>query len=201
MTETEWWGMEPMPSIEYTQAQKKLMLTLARAAIADKLDIAHPPADISGQEWLQQKAASFVTLKINGELRGCIGMLEAQRTLEQDLRSNSVNAAFHDARFAPLSLGEFHQVQIQISLLTPARPLSVIDEADLLGQLRPNVDGLVLQEGSARATFLPQVWKQLPDAKEFLYHLKRKAGLAGDYWSDTMSFSVYQVIHFGEPAK
>jgi len=146
---------------------------------------------------LQQPAASFVTLTIQHQLRGCIGRLQATRPLVEDVAQNAYSAAFEDSRFSPLSAAEFEQLEYHISILNPAETIEFASEADLLQQLRPGVDGLILEDGGRRATFLPSVWDSLPQAADFLRHLKMKAGLAPDYWSDTLRAQRYTVEEFG----
>lgn len=140
---------------------------------------------------LQVRRASFVTLTVESRLRGCIGTLEAHRTLIEDVVANAYSAAFEDPRFPPLERVEFERLEIHLSLLTAPEPMAFATEQELLAQIRPSVDGLVLQEGARRGTFLPSVWEQLPDPVEFLRHLKRKAGLPADYWSATLRVSRY----------
>ncbi len=135
--------------------------------------------------------ATFVTLTIDAQLRGCIGTLEARRALVEDVASNAYSAAFEDPRFAPLERAEFERLDIHLSLLSAPEPIQFGSEKDLLAQIRPSLDGLVLEEGARRGTFLPSVWEQLPDPVEFLRHLKRKAGLPADYWSATLRVSRY----------
>jgi len=135
--------------------------------------------------------ASFVTLSVGAQLRGCIGTLEARRALVEDVALNAYSAAFEDPRFPPLEHTEFGGLDIHLSLLTIPESLSFGSEADLLAQIRPGIDGLVLQEGARRGTFLPSVWEQLSDPTEFLRQLKRKAGLPVDYWSATLRVSRY----------
>lgn len=189
--------MPPMPSTEYNASQKQRMLEHVRAAIARELG--YKLARCSAEEpWQKEERAAFVTLNHHGQLRGCIGSLSAHQSLWDELSYDACAAAFRDRRFAPLSRDEFDDLDIHISILTPTQPLAVDSEQALLSALRPGVDGLVLEEGVRRATFLPQVWEQLPEPKRFLEHLKRKAGLAEDYWSDTMQFSIYQVTDIGE---
>jgi AmmeMemoRadiSam system protein A len=128
---------------------------------------------------------------MHGELRGCIGSLEAYRPLVEDVAHNAYAAAFSDPRFTPLSETELIDVEFHISVLTPAAPMHFESEADLLSQLRPGIDGLVLEDAGHRGTFLPSVWESLPDAAQFLQHLKMKAGLPADYWSDNLKVSRY----------
>ena len=140
-------------------------------------------ADFDGE--LRVERATFVTLERGGQLRGCIGMLAACRPLVVDVAENAFAAAFEDPRFPPLSKSDLVDLEIHISILSPPEPMSVKDEADLLRQLRPGVDGLIVEDGARRATFLPSVWDELRDPREFLLHLKRKAGLRPDHWSST----------------
>lgn len=132
---------------------------------------------------LQQPLASFVTLEIAAQLRGCIGSLEARRPLVVDVAENAFAAGFRDRRFPPLKATELAQLSVHISLLSTPEALLFKDEADLLQQLRPQVDGLILQVGAQRGTFLPAVWDSLPEPMQFLQQLKLKTGLARTYWS------------------
>ncbi len=145
---------------------------------------------------LQTPGASFVTLKKHGELRGCIGSLSAYRPLLEDVAYNAYAAAFSDPRFPPLRTREFADLEFHLSVLTPAVAMQFESEQDLLNQLRPGEDGLVLEDGIHRGTFLPAVWESLPDAKHFLQHLKLKAGLSPDYWSSTLRVSRYSTESF-----
>ncbi len=142
-------------------------------------------------EELRELRATFVTLQLNHQLRGCIGMLEAVRPLVEDIAENAYSAAFKDPRFPPLSVGEFDALDIHLSILTPAEPVLFSSEQDLLSQLQPGVDGLILQEGYRRGTFLPSVWESLPEPVSFLRHLKQKAGLPPDYWSNDIRIFRY----------
>jgi AmmeMemoRadiSam system protein A len=152
----------------------------------------HLPVDASRYPRpLREPGASFVTLKKHGELRGCIGSLEAYRPLVEDVAHNAYAAAFSDPRFTPLSEAELIDVEFHISVLTPAVQMYFESEADLLRQIQPGIDGLVLEDGGHRGTFLPSVWESLPDAAQFLQHLKMKAGLPADYWSDSLKVSRY----------
>ena len=172
------------------------LLKLARNEIASRLgQAAAKPVKAA---WLQEPGASFVTLTRQGELRGCIGTLEAHRSLEIDVRENAVAAAFRDPRFMPLTRDEFEGIRVEVSVLTPAEPMVVNDEAAALAALRPNVDGVVFEYGHYRSTFLPQVWEQLPEPAEFLAHLKRKAGLPMDFWAEQVRLSRYTVSKWKE---
>lgn len=145
---------------------------------------------------LQANKASFVTLRIGDDLRGCIGTLEAYRPLVEDVAENAYAAAFRDPRFPPLDKHEYSRLAYHISILSEPEALHFTSEADLLQQLRPGVDGIVLQEGAQRGTFLPQVWESLPEPAMFLRHLKQKAGLSPDYWSNTLKAQRYTVDEF-----
>jgi len=145
---------------------------------------------------LREKRATFVTLHLNGELRGCIGSLCAHKSLIEELSSNAYSAAFRDPRFPPLEAIEFDQLHYHISILTQPTPILFTSEKDLIDQLRPNIDGLVLKEGMNSGTFLPSVWEQLPDRETFLQHLKQKAGLSQSYWSDRITIDRYEVDSF-----
>lgn len=178
--------------------QGATLLKLARFEIASKLG--HELPSVSQENWLDEPGASFVTLTRYGELRGCIGTLEAHRPLGVDVRENAVAAAFRDPRFMPLTLAEFDDTRVEVSLLSASEPLSVASEQDALALLRPNVDGVVFEYGHYRSTFLPQVWEQLPEPAEFMAHLKRKAGLSADFWADQVRLSRYTVSKWKEDA-
>jgi len=145
---------------------------------------------------LQNPGASFVTLNWNGQLRGCIGSLEAYQPLVNDVAYNAYAAAFSDPRFPSLSENELDDLELHISVLTPAEPIQFDSESDLLEQIRPGIDGLVLEDGYNRGTFLPAVWESLPEKTSFLQHLKMKAGLPKDYWSPTIKVSRYTTESF-----
>ena len=142
---------------------------------------------------------TFVTLKIAGELRGCIGSLTTNQPLTDNVRANALNAAFHDPRFAPLTAEEWPQVQIEVSVLSAPRKLDYASGEELPDRLSPHVDGIVIRSGYASSTFLPQVWKQLPRPQDFLAHLCLKAGLAADAWrKGNLEVETYQVQSFEE---
>ena len=177
-------------------ARQTLMQRLGRKVPQDNIDsldeaLAHPCFQIA--------CGTFVTLKIKGQLRGCIGNLTASESLVSGIRRNALNAAFHDPRFAALSASELDRVEIEVSILTEPKPLNYQDSADLLKKLRPKVDGVTIGLGHASATFLPQVWEQLPNPQDFLSHLCMKAGLAADAWQNNkLEVSTYQVQYFEE---
>jgi AmmeMemoRadiSam system protein A len=180
-------------------AQRRILLDTARASIA--FGLAHGrPLNVHPAEYpapLKALLASFVTLHEAGQLRGCIGHLEAHQPLIVDVAENAYAAAFRDPRFPPLQAQELPAVQIHVSVLGEPQPLAFASEADLLAQLRPGVDGLILQDGRHRGTFLPSVWETLADPGEFLTHLKIKAGLAPNHWSDTLQVARYTTESFG----
>lgn len=168
----------------FTSQHKRQLLELAGASIrkglcGESLTIRH--ADYP--EPLREPRATFVTLHVDAGLRGCIGTLEARRPLVEDIVVNARAAAFEDPRFPALTWPEFERLDIHISVLSLPELVPFESEEDLLRRLRPHVDGLILEEGLRRGTFLPSVWEQLPEAREFLCQLKRKAGLPADYWS------------------
>lgn len=175
------------------------LLLIARQAIGEEFGIhGDVPASLLALPELQLPGASFVTLRLADALRGCIGTLEAQRALLDDVRRNARAAAFLDTRFKPLSVEEFQRVRIEVSLLSPPVSLHFASEAEALALLRPMVDGVILRRGGQRATFLPQVWEDLPDPQQFMAQLKRKAGLAIDDWSDDIQLSRYEVRKWKE---
>lgn len=179
------------------------LLVLARRAIGAEfpgVDVPELPP-LSDVACLEQAGACFVTLTLEGALRGCIGSLSPYRPLAEDVAANARGAAFRDPRFPPLGQGEFPQVRIEVSLLEPPTPLPAPTRAAALAALVPGRDGLILQGGPGgqrRATFLPQVWAQLPDPEEFLGHLLMKAGLPRDYWGPDLHLSTYRVAHWQE---
>jgi len=177
-----------------------ILLAIARSSIAETLGLAHEAIDDLSQNatWLQQKAACFVTLVQNKQLRGCIGTLEAHRSLLEDIIHNANAAAFHDSRFPPLSRDELDITEIEISLLSAMQPLQFSTEQEALAQLCPGTDGVLFESGPYRSTFLPQVWQQLPDTTDFIAQLKSKAGLASDFWADNVKLYRYTVDKWKE---
>ncbi len=172
------------------------LLTIARNAIAQHFGLpTQPPGELPE---LAEPGATFVTLTRNGQLRGCIGSLEAHRQLLVDVAENALAAAFRDHRFAPLTAEEFTTTRVEVSLLTAPKPFPVADEADAIARLRPGVDGLLLGYRQRRATFLPQVWESLPDPRQFLAQLKLKAGLPADFWHPEIRLARYGVRKWKE---
>ena len=179
-------------------AGRATLLDLALQSVRHGLEQASP-LKVSAGDYdyeLRELRASFVTLDRHGDLRGCIGHLEASQPLVEDVVENAYSAAFKDPRFPPLAEHELEGLEIHISVLTPPEPLACVSEADLLARMRPFTDGLILADGFRRGTFLPSVWEQLPEPAEFLRHLKRKAGLPDDYWSDNLKIYRYETESF-----
>ena len=174
----------------------RALLTIARSAIGTHFGFSSA-ADASHAA-LAQPAATFVTLRRMGELRGCIGSLEPIRPLGVDVRENALAAAFRDPRFAPLDVSEFDATSVEVSLLSASVRLDVADEEDLVARLCPGADGVILEFGGRRATFLPQVWESNPDPRGFLAALKRKAGLSEAFWSRRINVSRYRVSKWAE---
>lgn len=209
-------AMTPVPPADAASAPVPpasagaILLPLARGAIAARLDPAGPaarrtvPEAAADAAWLDAPGASFVTLTSGrapgGALRGCIGSLGARRPLREDVEANAVAAALHDPRFAPLTARELDDTVVEVSVLSAPAALPVADEAELLARLRPGVDGVVLSACGRRATFLPQVWEQLPDPADFLARLRRKAGLPADYWGRDVVVETYTVTAWQEAA-
>lgn len=181
-----------------TKDQGKHLLQLVRQTIGGRLGIQTEPVDEMDGPW-DAEYGTFVTLKIDGSLRGCIGNLSPHGSIVEGIRRNAVSAAFHDSRFPPLSADEFGKVEIDISVLSEPQALEYSDGDDLIAKLRPGVDGVILKLGRAGATFLPQVWDQLPQPELFLGHLCQKAGLADTAWKDSHpEIEIYQVQCFEE---
>lgn len=179
---------------------KNTLLELARESISHGL-LHGTMSTVSAETYsdvLQKNGACFVTLHYNKQLRGCIGSLSPYQPLVNDVVHNAFNAAFHDPRFSPLRPDELKDVHIHIEVLSPTEVLHFESENKLLGMLRPGIDGLVLRENSHNGTFLPSVWSSLPEPEVFLQQLKRKAGLATHYWSDSITIERYTTEAFDE---
>jgi AmmeMemoRadiSam system protein A len=196
--------MDPIPSaewgIEYDAKARQALLGIARGAIQHGVTCGGPPRIALDElaEELRAWRACFVTLTRGGRLRGCIGSLEARRPLAEDVSSNAFDTAFSDPRFAAVTARELTEVDIEISVLSLLQPVVVASEAELLQLLRPHVDGLILEDGSRRATFLPKVWSSLAQPEQFVAELKRKAGMHPDHWSDAMRVHRYHTETFSE---
>jgi hypothetical protein len=178
------------------EARGATLLAVARDAIAQRLGVSG--ASHEAQAWLQEPGASFVTLTQQDALRGCIGSLAAHRPLLEDVRANAVAAALRDPRFPPLRAQELPRIRIEVSLLSEAADMEFESESQAISLLRPGTDGVVLQFGHARGTFLPQVWEALPRPEDFLAQLKRKAGLPADFWHEDIRLSRYTVTKWKE---
>ena len=188
-------------SRDLSQHQGQTLIKLARQTISQKLGHISDKIDPDSLRDLdfQESRGTFVTLTIDGRLRGCIGSLETTASILEGVRRNAVNAAFHDPRFSKLKAEELDKIEIEVSILTDPQPLEYRDGQDLLAKLRPHVDGVILSKGSAGATFLPQVWEQLPRPEKFLSHLCRKAGLPENEWEKgKLKILTYQVQYFEE---
>jgi hypothetical protein len=181
-----------------TKEQGKSLLQLARQTIAGRLNSGLETTDVTDAAF-DVEYGTFVTLKIKGALRGCIGNLLPNESVAAGIKRNAISAAFHDSRFSPLTGAEFEDVKIDISVLNQPQTLEYKDGADLISKLRPGVDGVTLRLSGAGATFLPQVWDQLPAPELFMNHLCRKAGLVESAWKDSHpEIEIYQVQCFEE---
>ena len=190
-------------SDEIGTAQGQYLVQLARQTIGERL---RQPVDRQQAELLaealrapafQEKRGVFVTLHEHGQLRGCIGSLSAYRSIVDGVRENAINAAFNDYRFGPVTAEELADLEIEVSILTEPQPLAYDGAEQLLARLRPGVDGVIIRRGGASATFLPQVWEQLPEPADFLGHLCRKAGLSPEEWRrGGLEVQTYQVRYF-----
>ena len=189
-----------MPA-ELSLDEKRVLLSLARQGLEAAVLGQRPPA-VAAEALpaaLQEPGSSFVTLMRAGQLRGCIGGLAAEEPLWADVRRHAAQVALEDYRFVPVAPEELPLIEIEISVLTPPAPLAYASPAELPGRLRPGVDGVVLQRGRQRATFLPQVWEHVPDPEQFLSLLSEKLGAHPDQWRHGgLEVQTYQVIQFTE---
>lgn len=186
------------PDGELSAADRATLLEVARASIVSQLEHGQryrPNASDYGPR-LRQPQPCFVTLHLGGALRGCVGSLRAYSPLIEGIAQAAHSAAFRDPRFPPLDKGELADLHIHLSVLSEPEPMTFDNEQDLLGQLRPGVDGLVLSEGSRSGTFLPAVWEKFPEPAVFFAHLRTKAGLTPGYWSDTLKVERYTTESF-----
>jgi AmmeMemoRadiSam system protein A len=185
-----------------TAEQGRLLVRLARATITELVSGrqgGEPDAETWRDPVFQEKRGVFVTLKKEGQLRGCIGSLTGNETILSAIRHQAENAALHDTRFSPVQAWELPDIEVEISILSEPQPLAFSDPLDLIRKLRPQVDGVILGRGRHQATFLPQVWEQLPRPEDFLGHLAMKAGLPREGWHDSgVTILTYQVQHFSE---
>jgi len=188
--------MVPMQFTDIPVIDRNLLLSTAKQSIEYGLQNqrALPVEPGNYSALLQTQAASFVTLNLNHQLRGCIGTLEAYQPLIKDVSEHAYDAAFQDPRFPAVTEAELSQLDIHISILTPSEMMEISSEEDLLNQLQPGVDGLIISDSQHKATFLPSVWEQLSEPRDFLNHLKRKAGWSDHYWSDEIRAYRYKAI-------
>jgi AmmeMemoRadiSam system protein A len=191
-------------STHITDEQGQRLAQVARRTIAarlgtlDEINKVVPGRDLADPAF-REKRGTFVTLKLKGQLRGCMGCLTPSETILEGIQRNAINAAFNDPRFPTLTPAELEQTEIEVSILTKPRELDYTGSNELLEKLRPNIDGVIINKGQARSTFLPQVWDQLPMTQDFLAHLCRKAGLSPDEWTrGELGVSIYQVQYFHE---
>lgn len=180
------------------------LLKLARVTLKNQLRKTKQKLDpetrkLLSQARLENRQGVFVTLQQNQSLRGCIGNLSGDKSILEGVKENTLNAALKDTRFAPVSPQDLDQIRIEISVLSEPKEMEYEEPEDLVQGLRPKVDGVIVQKDWAKATFLPQVWEQLPDPGKFLGQLCRKAGLAADAWkTEKLKVLTYQVQHFQE---
>ena len=192
--------MEPSPSMSHPDPwnaeRGRLLLRLARESVAEALGLGSPGR--YEEPWLRDPGASFVTLRRQGDLRGCVGSVRAYRPLFEDVWSNARASAFRDTRFRPVEPWEMPEISVEISLLSAPEPLACSCEEDALRLLRPGVDGVIFEYEEYRSTFLPQVWEQLPDPRDFLDHLRIKAGLRHGFWAPEVRLQRYGVLKWVE---
>lgn len=176
----------------------QILLAVARESLAAALGVGEESA--RNEPWLREPGATFITLRRLGDLRGCVGTIQAHRPLLEDVRHNARAAAFSDLRFPPVERFEYPEISVEVSLLSPPEPFRFGSEEEALNGLRPGIDGIVFEYGERRSTFLPQVWEQLPDPADFLAHLKHKAGLAPSFWHPDVRLWRYTVTKWAEKA-
>ena len=181
----------------WTAERGRLLLKIARESVAEALGLGGV-GSYDDELWLHEPGACFVTLLRRGDLRGCVGSVRAFRRLFEDVWSNARASAFHDSRFPPVARQELPEISVEVSLLSAPEPLCCTCEEETLRLLRPGRDGVILEAGSCRATFLPQVWEQLPDPRDFMLHLKKKAGLPLSFWSPEIQVFRYSVHKWEE---
>jgi AmmeMemoRadiSam system protein B/AmmeMemoRadiSam system protein A len=190
------WTVEENPSL--ATPQRKQLLHLARNMILHGLE-GGGDYNIALKNYhpqLREQRGSFVTINHNGQLRGCIGSISPARALVLDVAQNATAAAFKDPRFQPLKIEEYPQIELHISVLSPARSLQVDSRQALIDKLKPGIDGLILRQGNHSATYLPSVWEKIPQPQQFVAELRKKAGLAAQGWSDDMEVLTYTTEEF-----
>lgn len=179
-----------------SEADRQTLLRVARAAIASGLRTGRAPDGVHDAESLGSPRGCFVTLHLDGALRGCVGSLRPRGPLVGEVARAAYMAAFNDPRFPPVTEDEVERLLIHVSVLSTPMPVAVRSEADLVQSLRPNIDGVILHEGARLGTFLPDVWRSIPDPVEFVKQLKLKAGFSVDYWSDDIEVERYVTESF-----
>ncbi len=192
--------MPRSPCIELDRRECQQLLGIARESIISgqqgRKDVHAQQSSLSPA--LAEPRAVFVTLTLEGALRGCIGSMTPEFSLARAVAESAFSAAFQDPRFPPLGRREQASVTIEISVLSALHEIQPADRESLLAQLRPGLDGLLLEDGRHRSTFLPKVWEQLPDPEQFLQQLLLKAGLPPDHWSENLRFQHYSTLSFSE---
>ena len=177
-------------------SQGAILLAIARESLAAALGLGDESS--RDEPWLREPGATFITLRRLGDLRGCVGTIQAYRPLLDDVRSNARAAAFSDTRFPPVRPAEYAAISLEVSLLSPCEPFEVDGEHEAVRRLRPGTDGVVFEFQGHRSTFLPQVWEQLPDPWDFLAHLKNKAGFPSSFWDPEVKLWRYTVTKWCE---
>ncbi|MGD8348266.1 MAG: AmmeMemoRadiSam system protein A [Gammaproteobacteria bacterium] len=192
--------MQPSPCVDLDAGRQSRLLAIARQSIESGFEIRSAPGiDLAGDDdGLRYPAAAFVTLTQAGALRGCVGSLEARQALVQAVADAAFSAAFRDRRFQPLAASELEATRIEISVLSATEPVAAGSRQALLEQLRPGIDGLIVEDRGRRATFLPKVWEHLPSAEAFLDELMLKAGLDAGHWSQSLRLQRYSTQTFAE---
>lgn len=174
----------------------RVLVAIARESIEEALGLRTAAA--WDDPWLFEPGACFITLMRQGALRGCVGSVRAYRPLYEDVRANARASAFNDTRFPPVECMECPELRVEVSLLSAPEPVAFSGEAEALAALRPEIDGIIFESGGYRSTFLPQVWRQLPDPRDFLGQLKLKAGLSRSFWSPDVKLLRYTVTKWVE---
>ncbi|MBF0574223.1 MAG: AmmeMemoRadiSam system protein A [Desulfamplus sp.] len=189
----------------YSKKDGDKLLKLARSSIANKLGVninLPKPSEIAAElqdDVFKNQLGTFVTLHLNKRLRGCIGTLESTQSVTEGIEQNAISAAFDDPRFPNLTPKEFNDIHLEVSILSKPLVLNYKNIDELLSKLEPGVHGVIIRKGGAKATFLPQVWQQLPDKSLFLSNLCRKAGLSEHEWkTGSLEVMTYTVEYFEE---
>lgn len=194
--------MDDLNNPSLSVAERTALLQVARETLTHAVKGEQlPPLDLAAYPpRLREPRATFVTLTLDDQLRGCVGAIEPRRPLVEDVRENTIAAAFYDPRFPPVSVDELEGIAIELSILSPLKPLAYEKPHDLLETLRPNIDGVLIRYGDLRATFLPKVWEKIPDPVTFLDHLCFKMGVSPDFWrTNHLEVFTYQTETFQEP--